>query len=70
MSKIPFLGSKYGEKQRRTGMGNHGRYISEIQNKFHQIYKPIDTGKPDEDDETTKKRVLTLLMIRHSQYHQ
>ena len=27
----------------------------EIQNKFHQIYKPIDTGKPDEDDETTKK---------------
>lgn len=30
----------------------------EIQNKFHQIYKPIDTGKPDEDDETTKKESL------------
>ena len=41
-------------------MGNHGRYISEIQNKFHQIYKPIDTGKPDEDDETTKKESLDI----------
>ncbi len=32
----------------------------EIQNKFHQIYKPIDTGKPDEDDETTKKESLDI----------